>query len=173
VLDGKAAWRQGVKRFIFASSNHTLGYYETSDTPIDEYLTPLPDTYYGVGKAMGEALGAYYHHRFGMDVICVRIGSQFPEPLDVRMLSTWLSPDDAGRLFEACLTAPDPGFRIVWGMSANTRGGFSREEGRRLGYEPRDDAETYATALIEKSGDLPADSPLLRYVGGASAIKAK
>ena len=47
-----------------------------------------------------------YHDRYGLDAICLRILSCFPRPMNVRMLSTWLSPDDAGRLFEACLTVP-------------------------------------------------------------------
>ena len=65
------------------------------------------------------------------------------------MLSTWLSPDDAGRLFEACLTAEQPGFRVVFGVSANTRGGWvSLDEARALGYEPKDDAEAYAAEVI-------------------------
>ena len=79
-----------------------------------------------------------YHHRYGLDAICLRILSCFPRPQNVRMLSTWLSPDDAGRLFEACLTAERPGFRVAFGVSANTRGGWvSLDEARALGYQPR------------------------------------
>jgi len=76
------------------------------------------------------------------------------------MLATWLSPDDAGRLFEACVTAPSPGFRVVYGVSANTRGGWvSLDEARALGYEPRDDAEVYAAEVIDAYGELDADDP--------------
>jgi Insertion element 4 transposase N-terminal len=60
----------------------------------------------------------------------------------------WLSPDDCARLFDACLSVPAPGFRVVWGMSANTRGQFSLAEARRLGYQPCDDSETLAAKLI-------------------------
>ena len=68
------------------------------------------------------------------------------------MLSTWLSPDDAGRLFEACLTADRPGFRVIFGVSANTRGGWvSLDEARALGYEPHDDAEAYAAEILAES----------------------
>lgn len=165
----EAARRQSVRRFVYASSNHVVGFHTRGAEPLDEYITPLPDTPYGVGKALGEALGSMYHHRYGMEVICVRIGSQFPEPTSVRMLATWLSPDDAGRLFEACLSTPDPGYRIVWGISANTRSWFSTTEGEAIGYHPQDDAEVFAKALVEQFGDLPADDPVLTYVGGASA----
>lgn len=114
--------------------------------------SPRPDTYYGVSKAAMEALGALYHHRFGMDVLCLRIGTCAPRPTDERGLSTWLSPDDAGRLFEACLTAPSPGFRILWGVSANTRGICSLREAEELGYRPRDDAERFAAELAGRAG---------------------
>jgi hypothetical protein len=82
------------------------------------------------------------------------------------MLSTWLSPDDAGRLFEACLTAESPGFRVAFGVSANTRGGWvSLAEAKALGYEPRDDAEVFAAEIIAEHGE-PGDDPVLRYLGG-------
>jgi uronate dehydrogenase len=101
----------------------------------------------------------------------VRILSCFPQPRNVRMLSTWLSPDDAGRLFEACLTADRPGFRVVFGVSANTRGGWvSLAEARALGYEPQDDAEAYAAQIIAEHGAAalpdPDTDPVLRYLGG-------
>ncbi len=107
-----------------------------------DYAFPAPDTYYGVSKVAGEALAALYHRRYGLDAICLRILTCATARPTIRALSTWLSPDDAGRLFEACLTAPRPGFRVAFGVSANTRGGWvSLAEARALGYEPRDDAE--------------------------------
>lgn len=165
----EAARRRGVKRVVYASTNHVVGFYRRAGE-IDEYVSPRPDTYYGVGKAMGEALGSLYHHRFGMDVICVRIGSQFSAPLDARMLTTWLSPDDAGRLFEACISAPSPGYRIVWGVSANTRNQFSMKEGRAIGYDPKDDAEAFAAKLTAAAGAMDEDHPAMQFVGGVSAI---
>ena len=101
-----------------------------------------------MSKVAGEGLAAQYHYRYGMDTICLRILSCFERPRNVRMLSTWLSPDDAGRLFEACLTAAQPGFRVAFGASANTRGVVSLDEARALGYEPKDDAEAYAAEVI-------------------------
>ena len=102
-----------------------------------------------------------------MDTICLRILSCFERPRNVRMLSTWLSPDDAGRLFEACLTAPSPGFRVAFGVSANTRGGWvSLAEARALGYAPKDDAEVYAAEIIAAHGEPDPDDPVLAYLGG-------
>jgi uronate dehydrogenase len=163
----EAARRAGVPRVIFASSNHAVGFTPRSEFPVPDYAFPAPDTYYGVSKVAGEALAALYSHRYGMDAICVRILSCFPRPMTARMLSTWLSPDDAGRLFEACLTAPSPGFRVIFGVSANTRGGWvSLAEARSLGYESHDDAEEFAAEVIAAHGELDADDPVARYLGG-------
>ncbi len=139
----EAARLEGCERMVFASSNHVTGFY-----PITKRIGPhdqlRPDTYYGVSKVFGEALGSLYHDKFGLRVACLRIGSALPRPLEERHLSTWLSPGDLGRLVTACLTAPELGFAIVYGASANSRGWWDLEPGRRLGYEPQDDAETYA-----------------------------
>jgi uronate dehydrogenase len=163
----EAARRAGVPRVVFASSNHAVGFVPRADFPVPDYAFPAPDTYYGVSKAAGEATAALYSRRYGMDAIAVRILSCFDRPMTPRMLSTWLSPDDAGRLFDACLTAPSPGFRVVFGVSANTRGGWvSLAAARELGYEPRDDAEAFAPEIIAEHGEPDAGSELFRYLGG-------
>ena len=163
----EAARRAGVPRVIFASSNHAAGFTPRSAFPVADYTFPAPDTYYGVSKVAGEGLAAQYHHRYGLDAICLRIMSCFERPLTLRMLSTWLSPDDAGRLFEACLTAPSPGFRVAFGVSANTRGGWvSLAEARALGYEPKDDAEVYAAEVIAGHGEPDPADPVFAYLGG-------
>jgi uronate dehydrogenase len=166
----EAARRAGVPRVIFASSNHAVGFTPRSRFPVPDYEFPAPDTYYGAAKVAVEGLAGLYHHRYGLDTICVRILTCFPEPDSRRALSTWLSPDDAGRLFEACLTAPDPGFRVVWGVSANTRGGFvSLAEANALGYVPQDDAEAYADKVLKTDpddGKTDAEVPSLKYLGG-------
>ena len=162
----EAARRAGAGRVIFASSNHAVGFSPRTAFPVPDYAFPAPDTYYGVSKVAGEALGSLYHSRHGLDVICIRILTCDERPPTVRSLSTWLSPDDAGRLFEACLTAPAPGFRVIFGVSANTRGGWvSLDEARALGYQPRDDAEAYAPGLLAAGSLDPAD-PVFRYLGG-------
>jgi uronate dehydrogenase len=169
----EAARRAGVPRVIFASSNHAVGFSPRESFPVPDYAFPVPDTYYGVAKVTGEGLAALYHYRYGMDAVCIRILTCFEEPPSLRGLSTWLSPDDAGRLFDACLTVPDPGFRVVFGVSANTRGGWvSLAEARALGYEPRDDAEVFAAALIAEYGEPDPDDPVFRYLGGEFTLPA-
>lgn len=163
----EAARRAGVPRVVFASSNHVVGFYEPDDFPVQENVTALPDTYYGVSKVAGEALGALYAKRYGMDVISVRILSCFPEPHALRSLSTWLSPDDAGRLFEACLTTEKPGYKVIYGVSPNTRGGWVSLDGaRELGYEPQDDAEVYHDKLVAQFGPLDPTDFVFKYLGG-------
>ncbi|GAA1225348.1 NAD(P)-dependent oxidoreductase [Kitasatospora nipponensis] len=163
----EAARRAGVSRVVYASSNHAVGYHTPDEYPLTAATLPLPDTYYGVSKAAGEALGALYHHRYGLDVICVRIMTCFAEPPNPRALSTWLSPDDCARLLEACLAFPEPGYRIVYGVSPNTRGGWvSLDEARALGYRPTDDAEVHAADVLAEHGDPAADDPVFAHLGG-------
>jgi uronate dehydrogenase len=156
----EAARRAGVRRVIFASSNHAVGF-----TPRAAF--PAADTYYGVSKAAGEALASLYHHRYGMEAICLRILTCADRPRTLRALSTWLSPGDAGRLFEACLTVRRPGFRVAYGVSRNTRGGWvSLAEAQALGFQPRDDAEAFAAEVLGARGQADPADPALAYLGG-------
>jgi uronate dehydrogenase len=169
----EAARRAGVGRVIFASSNHAVGFSPAADFPVADYAFPAPDTYYGVSKASGEALAALYHYRYDLDAICLRILSCAERPAGVRELSTWLSPDDAGRLFEACLTTPKSGFRVAYGVSANTRGGWvSLAEARSLGYEPLDDAEPFAAEILARDGEPHSAHPLQAHHGGEFCLPA-
>ena len=139
----EAARLEGCGKVVFASSNHATGYYLTQQR-IGPQDPVRPDSYYGASKVFGEALGSLYHDKYGMRVACIRIGSALPRPIDERHLSTWLSPGDLTRLVTACLTSPELGFAIVYGASANSRGWWDLEPGRKLGYEPQDDAEAFA-----------------------------
>jgi uronate dehydrogenase len=142
----------GVRRIVYASSNHAVG-----RTPRTELVTndvrPRPDTFYGVGKVAAEALLSLYVDRYGIDAVACRIGSFLPEPTTVRALSTWLSHDDCVRMVEAALTAPAPGFAVLHGISANTRGWWDLEPGRELGYDPQDDAEAFADRVEPREAD--------------------
>lgn len=156
----EAARQAGAGRVVLASSNHAAGFHPLDQVPVPDYVFPRPDTYYGVSKAAMESLGSLYHDRYGLDVIAIRIGGCAERPRDARTLSLWLSPDDCGRLFEAAISVPSPGFRVVWGVSANTRGTVSLAEARAIGYEPRDDAEQFA------EGMPPIDDLGRKFVGG-------
>jgi uronate dehydrogenase len=151
VLD--AARDAGVGRIVLASSNHAVGFQRRSGEPLAASAPARPDTYYGLAKVATEALGSLYADRFGMSVAALRIGTCVAQPRDTRTLSTWLSPDDLARLVEACLAAPPFGYRVVWGVSANTRRWWSLEEGQALGYQPIDDAESFAPELVTRLGE--------------------
>ena len=162
----QAAHRNGVPRVVLASSNHAAGLYERADAGPDglpDDVPPRPDSYYGWSKAAMESLGRLYHDRYGINVICLRIGSCKEEPTDPRDLSVWQSPDDAARLMEAALTAT--GWRLVWGVSANTRRWWSASGGHAIGYVPRDDAEAWAATV----GEPDPAKPEHRLVGGPMA----
>jgi uronate dehydrogenase len=146
----EAARLSGVPRVVFASSNHATGFYPVKQTLRGDEPT-RPDSLYGVTKVYGEALGRLYVDKFGLDVVCVRIGSFAERPRQIRELATWLGHDDAVRLFAACLSAPAVGFRVVYGASANTRRFWDLTSAFELGYRPQDDAERYAGEL---GGDL-------------------
>lgn len=143
----EAARQSGVRRVVFASSNHAVGFVPRADGPLPDDVRARPDTYYGVSKVLGEALGSLYHDRFGLDVVCLRIGSCEDRPSDHRALATWLSPDDAAGLIDAALAHPDPGFRIVWGVSDNAERWWSLAGAEAIGYRSRDDAQAYADAV--------------------------
>jgi uronate dehydrogenase len=164
----EAARLAGVGRVVLASSNHATGFTPRPGAGLltEADAPPRPDTYYGVAKVTLEALGSLYADRYGLDVVCLRIGSAFPEPTSTRQLSTWLSPADTVSLVDAALTAPSPGFAVVWGVSANTRNWWDLTAARALGYEPADDAEVYAEALIEVHGEPDLSDPVHALVGG-------
>jgi uronate dehydrogenase len=163
----EAMVRHGVPRIVFASSNHAVG-----RTPRTERLGVdvhgRPDTFYGVGKVAAEALLRLYAERHGIDAISTRIGSFLDRPTTRRGLSTWLSHEDAVRMFQAALTAPDPGYAVLYGISANTRAWWDLGPGRALGYEPQDDAEQFA-AEVEAVPETETDRAEAAHVGGPFA----
>lgn len=156
-----------VPRIVYASSNHAVG-----RTPRTERLgadtPPRPDTFYGVGKVAAEAVLRLYADRYGIDAVACRIGSFLERPESVRNLSTWLSHDDCVRMVEAALSAPAPGYAVLYGISANTRAWWDLEPGRALGYEPQDDAE----AFLDTISPAADDEAQAAYVGGPFATAA-
>ncbi|GAA1265950.1 NAD(P)-dependent oxidoreductase [Kitasatospora nipponensis] len=166
----EAARAAGVRRVVFASSNHAVGFTErpADGGPLRVDTPRRPDTYYGLSKCFGEDLAALYADRHGIETVSLRIGSCYPEPFTVRHLATWLSPADCGRLVHASLTAelPHPGHVAVHGISANTRAWWDLAPGRAIGYHPQDDAEPFAAALLAKYGEPDEDDPEFHYVGG-------
>ena len=162
----EAARRHGVKRIVFASSNHVTGFYRQ-----DEVITtrdPVkPDGFYGLSKAFGENLAQLYWHRYGLETVSLRIGSSFPEPRDRRMLATWMSYDDLERLVVAALTAPVVGHSIIYGMSDNPRTWWDNRHARHIGYQPQDSSERFRAAAEARQPTLDASNPAVIFQGGA------
>lgn len=160
-----AARRAAVPRMVYASSNHAVGFTPRQGLAgVD--LPPRPDTYYGLSKVFGEALGRLYADRYGMAVASLRIGSFGPQPRTPRELSTWLSHGDAVRLVHAGLSAPDLTYAVVYGISANTRGWWDHEPGRTLGYHPADDAESFARQIVAAHGEPDPAERDNAFLGG-------
>ena len=161
----EAARRHGVKRVVFASSNHVTGYYKQSETITADH-PPRPDSYYGVSKAFGEDLSRLYFDRHGIETACVRIGSSFPEPRDRRMLATWLSFDDLHRLISACLSTPVLGHSTVFGMSDNAVTWWDNSRARHIGYVPQDSSDVFRDAVFARTPAPDLNDPAAIYQGG-------
>jgi uronate dehydrogenase len=160
----EAARRNGVRRVVFASSNHAVGFHLQSET-IDADDPTRPDGYYGISKCFGESLSRFYFDRYGIETVCMRIGSSFPEPMDRRMLTTWLSYDDLAELVRRALFTPGVGHTIVFGTSNNRDSFWDNSKAAHLGWTPRDSAEPWR-AKVEAAPPLETGDPLMIYQGG-------
>lgn len=158
----EAARREGA-RVLFASSNHAIGFHERTEA-LDDDCALLPDGYYGLSKAYGELMGRMYWFKHGVENINVRIGSSFPEPVDARMLSTWLSYADLVRLCVRAGLAERVESCVIWGASANSRTYWRRDARDALGWAPVDTADTFAGQMAAK---VSGDPVVERYQGGA------
>ncbi|TDR90142.1 NAD-dependent epimerase/dehydratase family protein [Enterovirga rhinocerotis] len=149
------AARLAKARVVFASSNHTIGFHARSTT-IDPDSPLRPDGYYGASKVWGEMMAGLYWRKHAVESVIVRIGSCFPEPVDARMLATWLSYGDLTRLCIRAILAPQVGCCVVWGASNNSRMTWWEGDARDLiGWAPEDSADGFAEALAAKTSDDP------------------
>ncbi|MBI3970448.1 MAG: NAD-dependent epimerase/dehydratase family protein [Chloroflexi bacterium] len=139
---------QPQRKIVFASSNHATGCYEKEGLHTKPDMPVRPDSYYGVSKCLGEALGRYYVDAHGMSVICLRIGSFQPAPRGVRQPATWISYRDTAQLVRRSIETDLP-FGIFYGISGNTRAYWDTSNARELlGYQPEDNAEAFAAQLL-------------------------
>jgi uronate dehydrogenase len=161
----EAAYRSGVKRIVFASSNHAVGFYPR-DRKIGVDVTLRPDSRYGVSKAFGEAVGALYADKHGLRVTCIRIGNVNDKPLDKRRLSIWVKPEDLAQLIRIGLEHPDIRFEIFYGVSDNEAGWWDNSNARRFGYRPQFRSEIFRDEAMAAQAKLPADPIGGRFQGG-------
>ena len=154
----------GVRRVIFASSNHVIGFHKQTDV-LDDTAPLRPDGNYGVSKAFGELLSRFYFDRYGLESVCIRIGSSFPKALDRRMLSTWLSYDDLENLIACCIGAPKVGHTVVYGASDNRPAWWDNSHAAFLGWKPVDSSDQFRDEVMRSAPLDPAD-PAAIYQGG-------
>jgi uronate dehydrogenase len=166
----EAAHRNGVKRLLFATSNHAMGFYRRDQT-IDHRTYPKPDSRYGVSKVFGEQLGSLYADKYGLEVFCIRIGNVNTAPADKRRLSLWLSPRDLAQLVQIGIDHPDIRFEIVYGVSGNKRSWYDNSNAQRLGYKPQDDSETHAAEVLAK--EKPGNDPRSEMHQGGNFVVAE
>ncbi len=156
-----AALQAGVRRIVYASSNHAVGLYPRAQQ-IDSDVLPRPDSRYGVAKVFMEALASLYAEKYALSAMGIRIGACTPEPTDARMLSHWVHPDDLTDLIEIGLTA-DLTHEIVYGVSANSASWWDNSRAEALGYKARHSADGFKHQLISKRSDSPIAE---KYQGG-------
>lgn len=161
----EAARRHAVKRIVFASSNHVIGFYQQSEK-IDANARRRPDGYYGLSKSFGEDMASFYFDRYGIETVSMRIGSSFPAPKDRRMMHSWLSYDDLVQLVEKSLFTPKVGHTVVYGASANRDLWWDNHAAAHLGFVPKDSSEPWR-AQVEAQPAPAANDPVAVYQGGA------
>lgn len=161
----EGARKHGVRRVVYASSVHAIGYH-----PLEAHIgvdAPVrPDSLYGVSKNFVESLSRLYWDKFGIESVCLRIFSSFPEPADRRMLWSYLSFADCIRLVEASLTAPRVGHTISFGLSDNKVKAVDNRGADHLGYVPQDSSEPFRAAVEAKTPVPDPKAAAVKYLGG-------
>ncbi len=161
----EAAYQTGVKRVVFASSNHAAGFYRR-DQVIDHTAIPRPDSRYGASKAFGEAMGALYADKYGMEITCIRIGNVAMEPADKRRLSIWVTPRDLAQLVSIGLEHPDIHYEIFYGMSDNRQAWWDNKNAYGFGYRPQDKNDGFIEEVMAAETPKPDGDLTEIYQGG-------
>jgi len=161
----EASRQAGVRRVVFASTNHVTGFYATTErVGPDEPVRP--DSLYGVTKVFGEALGRLYADKWSLEVVCLRIGAFGERPGDADALPMWLSPGDGVRLFTRALDAPEVGFLIAYGVSRVPNPWWKNPGAAVLGYEPVDEVDPELRRALAADAD-----PAVGLQGGRFAAQ--
>lgn len=164
----EAAQVAGVKRVVFSSSVHAIGFYDQTQT-IDASVPARPDSNYGVAKAFGENLAQLFWDKHGLETVSLRIGSSEPKPSTRRHLLTWLSFDDMWQLVERSLTVPRVGHTIVYGASNNRATFWDNRLASHIGYQPKDSADDYTAEIFAADPHPDREAIVNRVQGGIFA----
>jgi uronate dehydrogenase len=165
----EAARRHGVRRVVFASSNHAIGFHPVTEV-LDADAPQRPDSLYGVTKCFGESLSRYYFDRFGIETVCLRIGSSFEEPKNPRMLVTYLSYRDFIELVRCSLFTNRVGHAVVYGASDNPVKWWDNSKAGFLGFNPQDSSVEFNDRFPVRAPTDDHDDPAQRFQGGAFVL---
>lgn len=163
----EAAYRNGLRRVVYASSIHAVGMHKKTDF-IGIDAPHRPDTFYGLAKCFAEDLASLYWDKRGLESVCMRILScaQVSNP---RAVGTWLSYDDLIQLVTRAIDTPVTGFSVVYGVSNNDRAPVDNAKASHLGYRPKDNAEEFAKEIFAEAGPLDLNDPGNLHHGGPFA----
>lgn len=161
----EAARQKGVRRVVFASSNHATGFYPRARR-IDDAVPQKPDSRYGLSKCFGEATGHLYADKYGVKSLHIRIGTATDLPMNERSLSTWISPRDLAQLCRIGLEHADIHSDIVYGISDNVRAWYHNANAYRLGYKPQDRAEDHVEIAMKGEAEITRDAVDRYFQGG-------
>lgn len=163
----EAAYRNGLRRVVYASSIHAVGMHKKTDF-IDIDAPHRPDTFYGLAKCFAEDLASLYWDKRGLESVCMRILScaQVSNP---RAVGTWLSYDDLIQLVTRAIDTPVTGFSVIYGVSNNDRAPVDNAKASHLGYRPKDNAEEFAKEIFAEAGPLDLNDPGNLHHGGPFA----
>ena len=163
----EAAYQQGVKRVVYASSIHAVGMYPKNQF-IDTEVPHRPDTFYGLAKCFAEDLGRLYFDKRGLESVHLRILSS-AQVTSARALGTWLSYDDLVLLVQRAIDTPVTGYAIVYGVSDNDRRGVDNSKAHFLGFAPKGNAEIFAEQILKEDSDIDPKDPGHSCHGGPFA----
>jgi uronate dehydrogenase len=166
----EAAFQNGVKRVVYASSIHAVGMYPKTEF-IGVDVPHRPDTFYGLAKCFAEDLGRMYWEKRGIEAVCLRILS-CAKVTNARALGSWLSYADLVQLVTRAIDTPVVGFSIVYGVSNNDRAPVDNSTAQFLGYRPQDNAEQFALEILAKAPQAdPQDLGQLCHGGPFASVK--
>jgi len=160
----EAARLAGCMRIVLASSNHVTGCYDQGEF-ITPHMPARPDGYYGVSKLFAEGMASMYFDRYGIQTVCLRLGTVVTRAEDRRSLSTWMSYPDFVQMTFASLRAKDVGCTIVYGVSANPQKWWSDAGWDKIGFVPQDSAEVWRSEIQDKV--FPPETMMAKKQGGS------
>lgn len=166
----EAAFQNGVKRVVYASSIHAVGMYPKTEF-IGVDVPHRPDTFYGLAKCFAEDLGRMYWEKRQIEAVCLRILS-CAKVTNARALGSWLSYDDLVHLVTRAIDTPIVGFSIVYGVSNNDRAPVDNTAAQFLAYRPKDNAEQFAAEILAKAPPAnPQDLGQMCHGGPFASVK--